>query len=111
MTINPEKFQWRAPDTNTDGTAITVPLNYELGVANESGVFEPYMTIVGTLQTDGVYQAPISDAFTTTGNYTVALRTLANIDEGNVQQSEWTDAVEFIISEQVPNSPLEFTVL
>lgn len=111
MTINPEMFQWRAPNTNTDGTPITVPLDYELGVSNESGVFEPYMTIAGILQTDDVYQAPISDAFTEFGEYTVSLRTVARLDADNTTHSAWSLPVEFTISAQVPNSPLEFTVL
>jgi hypothetical protein len=60
--INPTTFSWQPPITNVDGSPVNGPLNYNVytsdtdTVSKATGVF---YVVVGTLQTDGSYTAPL----------------------------------------------------
>lgn len=57
---NPENLRWQAPVENADGSAISGPLNYNLyrrAPGEPEYVF--YFVIVGALQADGTYSAPL----------------------------------------------------
>lgn len=59
---NPSNINWEAPTENVDGSAISGPLNYNLyRKAPEEIDYEFYFVVVGSLQEDGTYVAPLSD--------------------------------------------------
>jgi len=105
---NPTVFRWRAPTTNEDGTPIDYDLNYELGEQDDLGAFAPKASIVGSLQVDDVYEAPVGDMLWEAGEHTVALRAVNSEDTDKV--SDWSNPVTFIWSDRIPNAPLEFSV-
>ena len=107
-TINPQNFRWRAPTQNVDGTPITSPLDYELGQL-VGGEMQPMVVIIGELQPDGLYEAPVSDMSFEEGEHTVALRAI-NVDRPE-SVSDWSNQVTFIISDEVPEAPLDFSVV
>lgn len=59
---NPENLGWRAPTENIDGSPISGPLSYNLYRRDPGATdYEFFFVIVGDLQPDGSYVAPISD--------------------------------------------------
>lgn len=62
--INPADFSWQAPTSNVDGSVINGPLNYNL-YRSSTEVVNPdtdfFYVVVGTLQSDGRYTAPLTD--------------------------------------------------
>ena len=106
--VNPTELSWRAPTTNVDGTPIQYELNYELGIQDTDGVIQPNVLIVGNLREDDMYVAPIADMDFALGSHTIALRSMA-VDEPN-RVSEWSETVQFFISQAIPKPPLGLAV-
>ena len=105
MVINPTTLKWTAPTQNTDGEPITYELDYEMGAGEP---LEPMYIVVGSLQTDGVYQAPLSDAEFDEGENTIALRAIRR-DVPDLK-SAWSNAVTFEIARVVPKAPFAVAV-
>lgn len=105
----PNGFTWTPPATNTDGTPIVVPLDYELGELDvATNNYVPLATIVGVLQA-GRYEAPVGDMVFNSGQHTLALRAVAH-DEDDVLNSVWSNAASFVIV-GTPNAPLAFAIV
>ena len=109
MKVNPTKLSWKAPTTNVDGTPITYALEYEVGVVQTDGSISPLMVVPSQLQTDVGYEAPIADLQLDYGTYEIALRTFAKDNPQRV--SDWSNPVEFAISQEIPSAPLELRVI
>jgi hypothetical protein len=107
MKVNPTILSWKGPTTNVDGTPITYALEYEVGLVADGNV-TPLMVVPAQLQTGTGYEAPIGGLGLDYGTYEVVLRTFAKDDPERV--SDWSNPVEFAISEQIPNAPLELRV-
>lgn len=107
MKVNPTMLSWKAPTTNVDGTPITYALEYEVGIVAD-GTITPLMVVPAQLQTGTDYEAPIGGLGLDYGTYEIVLRTFAKEDPERV--SDWSNSVEFAISEQIPNPPLELRV-
>ena len=105
---NPTIFRWQAPQTNEDGTPIDYSINYELGELQGTS-FVAKATIVGALQPDEFYEAPVGSMEWAPGEHTVALRAI-NADEPT-KVSGWSNSVTFLWSDRVPNPPLLFSVV
>lgn len=109
--MNHNKFQWTAPTKNTDGTDITYALDYAFW-ANKVGD-EPteVFTTPGSLNEDGKYEAPIADMpFFEAGNrYEVRLQAVDHRDAAN--RSALTNPLTFTLSNEVPEAPLDFSVV
>ena len=105
MVINPTTIKWTAPTQNVDGEPITYDLDYELGAGEP---FEPMYTVVGSLQTDNTYEAPLSDAEFGEGENTIALRAIRRDVPELV--SEWSNAVTFEIARVAPKAPFAVAV-
>lgn len=108
MKINPETLSWTAPTTNVDGTEITYVLEYEVGLS-ENDMFVPIVTIPGQLADNDRYTAPIADLPLEYGEHTIALRSFAKEDPD--RKSVWSAPVSFVLSEEIPNAPLDFRVI
>ena len=108
MKVNPKNLLWQAPTTNVDGTPIDYALEYEVGLVSDAGVLEPLMTVPAQLQTGNSYEAPIGGLALDWGTYEIALRTFAKDDPA--RKSDWSQTVEFALSERIPNPPLELRV-
>jgi hypothetical protein len=106
MKINPENVLWTAPTKRTDGSAITTPLNYEIG-HRVGGNLVPIAIIVGSLQTNGVYKAPLADFSFGDGPHEIALRAT---ESGTKLTSAWSDTVTFEIVSAGPQPPLALAV-
>lgn len=106
--VNPTELSWAAPTTNVDGSPIQYELNYELGIQDVNGVIQPNVAIVGSLREDEKYVAPIADMGFETGLHVVALRSMAADNPQRV--SEWSNTVEFYISDEIPAPPLDVAV-
>lgn len=98
---NPETFSWQAPTQNTDGSAIDGPLNYNLyrGDDETSIGSEPYFVVVGELQSEGVYRAPI-EGFPE-GRHVIALTA---VDAGG-DESALSNTLGFSIA-LIPQAPV-----
>jgi len=101
---NPGDFGWQAPTQNVDGSPIVGSLNYNLYrsstdvVSTDNG---PFYVVVGTLQADGSYRAPL-DQFPE-GRNVIALTA---VDEGG-DESALSNTLGFNISDGVePEAPL-----
>ena len=87
--VNPVDFRWTAPTENEDGSPINGPLNYNMyrsaiEVINPETDF--FYVVVGTLQTDGSYQAPL-DQFPE-GRHVIALTAVdADGDESGLSNT------------------------
>lgn len=113
---NPVSVKWTPPTTRVDGSPITVPLNFELGFAVGADALKPVLAIVGTLQPDGNYEAPLSDIEFQHGVETrLALRAIDNLQDDvadNDLFSAWSDEVVVIFQEDsAPSAPLAFTAV
>ena len=107
MKTNPETMSWTAPTTNVDGTEITYALEYEVGLEH-NGVFAPIVTIPGQLKEGDRYTAPIADLPLEYGEHTIAMRSFAKEDPD--RKSVWSAPVSFVLSEEIPNAPLDLRV-
>jgi hypothetical protein len=102
--LNPEDFGWAAPTKNVDGSDITSLLNYNVYRADDeaslSTALGPFYTVVGTLQTDGTYRAPL-DQFPG-GRHVIALTAV----DAEGDESSFSNTLGFEVSEVgVPPSP------
>lgn len=104
MPINPRVVKWRGPTQREDGSAIPEdsPLDYDIGVADAGGAIQHLATLIGTLQPDGIYEAPLADFSFTPGDYTIALRAT---ERATGLASRWSTSVQFSIVDAVPNPP------
>lgn len=105
--MNPTRLRWGASTHNVDGSPVTAPLDYEVGFRDEDGVFRPYMIVVGELQTDGLYAAPIADFALAEGDYVIAMRAIRRDRPELV--STWSDSVPFSVA-MVPARPTGLAV-
>ena len=108
MKINPERFRWKAPENNQDGTPIDYELDYELGLMNEDGEIVPFVVIPEKLQDNEYYTAEIEQFDLDAGQFEFAIRSFAANDRD--RKSQWSETVEFAISDRIPSLPLEFSV-
>ena len=59
---NPSNFEWVPPTQNVDGSPVSGPLSYNLYRRDPGQIdYTFFFVVVGTLQTDGNYIAPLSD--------------------------------------------------
>lgn len=113
--VNPKNLSWIAPTTNTDGSPITNPLDYELGVRRaEDAAPQAYMSVVGSLQEGGDYNAPLDKTGLQTGvPLFLSLRAINRMDPSNPMDdltSAWSNEVEILLSNGIPEAPTNFTV-
>ena len=106
MKINPRNIFWRAPTERTDGSTIPGDLNYDIGVETGDHV-QALAIIVGNLQTDGLYQAPLSDFSFEPGVHTIALRAT---EVATGLTSAWSNTASFEIVAASPQPPLAVAV-
>ena len=104
MKINPETLSWEAPAKNVDGTPIQYELNYEVGIS-KNGEYKPLVVIAAQLtENDGEYEAPITQLNLEKGEHTIALRSFAK--DNPDRKSQWSGPVSFVLSDEIPQSPL-----
>ena len=102
LGANPANLKWRAPTENVDGTPIQGPLNYNLyrsdsePVSKASGVF---FVLVGTLQADGTYEAPLGQF--PGGRNVIAITAV----DAEGDESELSNDAGFYISDGVAPRP------
>lgn len=97
---NPENLRWQAPTQNVDGSAISGPLNYNLYRKDPADTdYEFYFVIVGTLQADGTYQAPL-DGFVE-GSHEIVLTAV----DAEGDESAYSNSVGFTIG-VAPEAPI-----
>jgi hypothetical protein len=99
---NPGSFRWQAPTENTDGSPITEALNYNLYRADDAdglAAAPVYYAVVGELQSEGVYEAPLNDF--PEGRHVIALTA---VDEGG-DESALSNSLGFTIA-RVPEAPV-----
>lgn len=99
--INPQEITWTAPTENTDGSPITEPLNYTLGV-HDGTDFVEQLSFPGSLNTDGRYTAPIDGLNLPPGATTIAL--LAFYVDAPDAKSAWSGSLDILLGVQ-PNAP------
>ncbi len=58
---NPDSLRWQPPTENTDGTPVKGPLSYNLYRGDAEPPDTLYFVIVGELQQDGTYIAPVEN--------------------------------------------------
>lgn len=109
MIVNPKTLSWTAPTENVDGSPIDYDLNYEVGLVDiDTGDIVPIMTLPGSLNPDGRYEAPIDELMLNPGDYTLALRAYEKGNES--RESAWSDSrVNFALM-TVPTAPLDLKV-
>lgn len=114
--MQPTAYRWRAPTQFTDGVPITVPLNYEIGRDDDQdgpGDFVPLYTVVGSLipaASPEMYEAPVGSLVFDPGIHRLAIRAL-NPGVSPITTSEWSNYDEFTVSNDVPETPLDFSVV
>lgn len=101
--INPTDLKWSAPAHNTDGSEITEPLNYTLGVAGEDGEFTEALSFPGALNQDGTYQVAFADLALENGAHTIALRAFY-LGQPDLH-SDWSGSLDIILGMAAPNPP------
>lgn len=90
---NPAALRWQAPTENEDGSAISGALDYTL-YRKDPGSSDPYvnfMVIVGDLQVDGTYSAPLPQF--PEGSHEIVLT--AKDEQGD--ESAFSNSVSFTI--------------
>lgn len=105
-TLSRSELRWQPPTTNVDGTPIDYELDYELGSRQQGQPQEPaaLFTVVGDLQTDGTYLAPLSQmAWDSNGNYEIFLRAINRDDPAAV--SAWNNPILLTVTSSIPNPP------
>lgn len=111
MKVNPQELSWTAPTENTDGTPIDYALAYELGWRiDPAAAFEPVASFPGQLNPDGSYRADIP-AFNFPGDQVFQLALNAFRQDAPQLKSDWSNAIEVLISGKVPLAPASFDVL
>lgn len=100
--INPEKLSWSAPTKNTDGSDITEPLSYTLGVSDDGGEFVETLSFPGSLNPDGSYSVAFSELALEPGAHSIALRAFY-VDQPEAK-SGWSGALDIVLH-AVPEAP------
>lgn len=101
------QLRWQAPTENVDGTPIDYPLDYELGIAAVPGAeLIVALTVVGTLQPDGSYLAPLEEmpALETPGSYELGLRAINR--EAPLASSDWSNRIALEVTADTPRPPV-----
>lgn len=100
------ELKWSGPTENVDGTPVDYPLDYELGAAATGAQLVPQVTIVGTLQPDNTYLAPLAEmpAFAAPGTYDLGLRAINR--EFPDSMSDWSNRVQLVVSASTPRPPV-----
>jgi hypothetical protein len=87
---NPGVVRWSMPTTNVDGSPIADPSSLTIKIyRRDYDTADPYvefMTLVGSLQTDGIWEAPLPD-FPEGGHEIVLTATDAEGDESGYSNS------------------------
>ncbi|MHC5059404.1 MAG: hypothetical protein ACYTKD_32530 [Planctomycetota bacterium] len=97
---NPADLRWAPPTSNVDGSAISGPLSYNLYRKDPSDTdYVLFFVIVGELQTDGTYVAPIANF--PEGSHEIVLTAVDS--EGD--ESAYSNSVGFRIG-VAPNPPV-----
>ncbi len=109
MEFSRTELNWQAPTTNVDGTPIDYPLDYELGARDSAngpdGDITAMVTIVGTLQPDETYVAPIDQMEFGLGSYDLALRAINRDEPEHV--SAWSNTVPLTVTpDPTPAAPV-----
>ena len=108
MPVNASVIRWQAPTEEVDGSAITYPLDYVLGISSDPN--DPQWdapmaadgshplsvaTFPGSLNPDGSYEQPVStlSAFDRDGDYYVRLAAMRRGDPSQI--SAWSNQVLF----------------
>ena len=100
MRYSREELHWQAPTENTDGTPIDYELDYELGVDEV-----PTVTMVGSLQEDGTFRAPLNLMSFEVGTYALQLRAI-NRDQPEFI-SGWSNSIPLeVLADPVPAAPV-----
>lgn len=102
LGLNPTSLRWQAPTENVDGTPVNGPLNYNLYRRDPSvqdDAFVNVYVVVGELQTDGTYTAPIENL--ASGEHEVALTA---VDADGIE-SDFSNSVGFRLA-AVPQAPV-----
>jgi len=104
-TLDRQNLRWQPPTTNVDGTPIDYPLDYELGskLTTDAGEPQARFVVVGTLQGDGTYEAPLAQMGWAVGQHELYLRAINHNDLNAV--SAWNDPILLSVSASVPNPP------
>lgn len=98
---NPPNFEWTAPTTNVDGSAINGPLNYRMYRREDDDPMtaeDLFFEVVGTLQEGGVYQAPFPSM--PDGRNVIALTAV----DADGDESAFSNTLGFEIVKR-PNAP------
>jgi len=97
---NPENIRWQAPTENVDGSAISGPLSYNLYRKDPADAeYTLYFVIVGNLQADGTYVAPVENF--TEGSHEIVLTAVDS--EGD--ESAFSNSLGFTIG-VAPKAPI-----
>ena len=100
------KLVWTAPTTFEDGSPIEESIEYEVGQkVNEE--FVPIYTLVGDLQPDGQYEAPLAELELGKGEQEIALRSFVKSRPDS--KSVWSDSVTFTMT-GIPMPPVDLQV-
>ena len=102
MKINPTEISWTAPTENVDGTPVTEPLSYTLGV-HDGADFVEQISFPGTLNADGNYTAPIESLNLPQGVSTISLLAFY-VSDPETTKSDWANPLDVHLGLQ-PNPP------
>lgn len=107
--LNPTYIRWQAPTEEVDGSPITRPMHYILGVVNETGIPQDVASFPGTLNPDGTYVVSTSElaVFDRDGDYEIALA--AQYIDGEQERSAWSNRVLHVFDR--PSAPTRPTLL
>jgi len=92
------KISWNAPTVNTDGSAVTDALTYNLYIDAVNMLSFP-----GSLNTEGKYEFPLADVPAIESPNTYAFE-LTAVDAGG-DESGKSNAIDIVRVETVPNAP------
>jgi hypothetical protein len=114
MVRNPKMIKWTPPTTRVNGQPIEVPLNFEVGFRIGANEIQPLFAVVGNLQENGVYTAPMQE--TNLPRHTEILISIRAIDNqqddiaDNDLFSAWSDEISVVLEEDSePKAPLDFS--
>ena len=108
MLYSRDELHWQAPTQNVDGTPIDYDLDYELGVLSTTlseSEPTPTLTVIGNLQEDGTYRAPLQLMSFEVGVYALYLRAINRDAPENV--SGWSNSIGLVVSPNpIPAAPV-----
>jgi hypothetical protein len=107
MKINPTKITWGRVTERTDGSTIPGEINYNVGTAGADGAITHHAILVGSLQPDNTFSAPIADMSFEPGVHTLAL---SATEVATGLTSAWSNTVAFEIVVAKPKPPLAVAV-